>query len=83
MSNQLPLVQLKLLRSIVNGLLERGIDPHSVLERVGLTEASIEDEEAAVHVMVVHQFVEECAIAVNTVARCAHVVSGWFQSKAS
>lgn len=82
MSNQLPLVQLKLLRPIVSGLRERGIDPLSVLEIVGLTEAAIEDDEAAVHVMVIHQFLEECAVAVGDPTFCASIgsrldPSGW------
>mgnify|MGYP001814363571 CR=1 FL=1 len=82
MSKLLPLVQLSVLRPIVQGLRERGIDPEPVLDSVGLTEAAIESEDASVHVMVVHQFTEACAEAADDPTFCASVGSrldpdGW------
>lgn len=82
MSKLLPLVQLSVLRPIVQGLRERGIDPEPVLESVGLTEAAIESEDSSVHVMVIHQFTEACAKAVDDPTFCASVGSrldpnGW------
>jgi AraC-like DNA-binding protein len=82
MSKVLPLVQLSVLRPLVQGLRERGIDPEPVLENVGLTEAAIESEGSSVHVMVVHQFTEACAKAVDDPTFCASVGSrldpnGW------
>jgi hypothetical protein len=44
----LPLVNLSVLRPIVQCLRERGVIPESVLESVGLTEAAVESEEGAV-----------------------------------
>ncbi len=83
MSKLLPLVHLSVLRPIVQGLRERGVDPEPVLETVGLTEAAVEGEkEVAVHVMVIHQFAEECSAAVDDPTFCASVgsrldPSGW------
>jgi AraC-like DNA-binding protein len=82
MSKVLPLVQLSVLRPLVLGLRERGIDPEPVLESVGLTEAAIESEGSSVHVMVVHQFTEACAEAADDPTFCASVGSrldpnGW------
>ena len=82
MSKLLPLVQLSVLRPIVQGLRERGVDPEPVLDSVGLTEAAIASEDTSVHVMVVHQFTEACAEAVDDPTFCANVGSrldpnGW------
>ena len=82
MSKVLPLVQLSVLRPILQGLRERGIDPEPVLDSVGLTEAAIESEDASVHVMVVHQFTEACAEAADDPTFCASAGSrldpdGW------
>jgi len=82
MSKVLPLVQLRVLRPIVRALREHGIDPEFVLESAGLTEAAVDDEEATVHVMVVHQFAEECARATGDQTFLARVgsrldPSGW------
>jgi hypothetical protein len=78
----LPLVNLSVLRPIVQCLRERGVIPESVLESVGLTEAAVEGEEEAVHVMVIHQFAEECARAMDDPTFCASIGSrldpaGW------
>lgn len=48
-----------------------GVDPESVLESVGLTEAAVEGEEEAVHVIVIHHLAEECATAVDDPTFCA------------
>jgi AraC-like DNA-binding protein len=82
MPKPLPLVQLRVLRPIVQALREHGVDPEFVLESVGLTGAAIDDEEATVHVMVVHQFAEECARAIGDQTFLARVgsrldPSGW------
>jgi AraC-like DNA-binding protein len=82
MSKVLPLVQLSVLRPLVQSLRQRGIDPEPVLESVGLTEAAIESEGSTVHVMVVHQFTEACAKAVDDPTFCASAGSrldpnGW------
>lgn len=63
MSKLLPLVHLSLLRPILDGLRERGIDPESVAENAGLTEDAIMSGDGRVHVMVVHHFLEEAAAA--------------------
>lgn len=81
-SKPLPLVQLSLLRPLVQGLRERGIDAASVLESAGLTEAAVASGDAAVHVMVIHQFTEACARAVGDPTFCAGVglqlsTNGW------
>lgn len=61
MPDSLPLVQLQLLKPLLHGLRGRGIDPEAVLESVGLTMRAVDQEGASVHVMVMHQFVENCA----------------------
>ncbi len=61
MPDSLPLVQLQLLIPFLNGLRSCGVDPEPVLESVGLTQAAVDQEGASVHVMVIHQFVENCA----------------------
>lgn len=82
MNNTLPLVNLELIKPLIAALREQGIDPEAVLETVGLTMDGVEQEGATVHVMVVHQFVENCAQAANDPTFCAKVGarldhSGW------
>ena len=69
----LPLVQLSLLRPILIALRERGHDPATVLESVGLTEDAVARDNETVHVMVVHQFLEACASTVRDPTFCAAV----------
>lgn len=59
----LPLCRLSVLQPIVAGLQERGIDPAPVLESTGLTEDAVWADETSVHIMVVHQFLENAAAA--------------------
>lgn len=78
----LPLVNLSLLRPLVAALSDRGFDPETVLDSVGLTEAAVSAENETVHVMVVHQFLEACAAAVDDPTFCAAVAArldptGW------
>lgn len=82
MSRSLPLVHLSLLRPLLAGMRERGVDPEPVIAGVGLTEEAIADETATVHVMVIHQFLEHCADAVEDPAFCATIAmrldpAGW------
>jgi len=82
MARSLPLVRLSVLRPIVDGLRERGIDPEIVLDTVGLTEEAVQSDSEAVHVMVVHQFVENAAIAAHDRTFAASIglridTSGW------
>lgn len=82
MSRSLPLVRLSVLRPLVQGLRERGIDPESVLATVGLTEEAVLSDDEAVHVMVVHQFVENAATSARDKAFAASIglridTSGW------
>ena len=82
MSKSLPLVRLGVLRPLIDGLRERGVDPEPVLESAGLTEAAVLGEDATVHVMVIHQFLETCAKTVDDPTFCAQVASrldptGW------
>lgn len=71
MSKSLPLVHLSLLRPMVAGLRARSLDPEPVLEAAGLTEDAIRRDGATVHVMVVHQFLELAANAVDDPTFCA------------
>ena len=82
MSRSLPLVRLSVLRPLLEGLRERGIDPDSVLETVGLTEEAVQRDDEAVHVMVVHQFVENAATSARDKTFAASIglridTSGW------
>lgn len=82
MSRSLPLVRLSVLRPLVEGLRERGIDPDSVLETVGLNEEAVQRDDEAVHVMVVHQFVENAATSARDKTFAASIglridTSGW------
>ena len=82
MSRSLPLVRLSVLLPLVEGLRRCGIDPESVLESVGLTEEGVRSDHAAVHVMVIHQFVENAAVAANDKTFAASIglridTSGW------
>lgn len=73
MSKSLPLVKLQLLKPLLSALKERDIDPEPVLETVGLTLAAVEQDAASVHVMVAHQFVENCAEVTKDNTFCATV----------
>ncbi|MDW4548400.1 helix-turn-helix domain-containing protein [Defluviimonas sp. D31] len=73
MTKRLPLAKLSLLRPFVAALSERGVDPEIVFERVGLTEAAVLHGDESVHIMVVHQFLEACADAVEDLTFCASV----------
>lgn len=73
MSNTLPLVHLQLLRPLISGLRSRGVDPEPVLESVGLTQSAIDREDSSVHVMVMHHFLEHCAIATHDPTFCATI----------
>ena len=73
MPNSLPLVQLQVLLPLISGLKERGIDPEPILDSVGLTMNAVEQEGSSVHVMVIHQFVENCATATNDRTFCATI----------
>lgn len=82
MPNSLPLVQLQLLAPLLTGLRANGVDPEPVLESVGLTLRAVEQEGASVHVMVMHQFVENCAEAAGDRTFCVKIGSqldptGW------
>lgn len=59
----LPLVKLSVLRPFVQELRDRGLDPTPVFESVGLSETAIRDPSLSVHVMAIHQFVENSAAA--------------------
>jgi AraC-like DNA-binding protein len=61
----LPIVRLSVLRPIVTGIRERGIDPGPVLASAGLTEDAVFSDEGSVHVMVIHQFLENAAESVG------------------
>ena len=73
MPKSLPMVQLQLLEPLLTGLTERGLDPEPILESVGLTMSALETEGASVHVMVMHQFVENCADATGDRTFCATI----------
>ncbi|MGJ8582912.1 MAG: helix-turn-helix domain-containing protein [Marinosulfonomonas sp.] len=73
MPKSLPLVQLQLLAPLLKGLRLRGVDPDPVLESVGLTQSAVDHEGASVHVMVMHQFVENCAAATGDKTFCATI----------
>ncbi|MEP2532028.1 helix-turn-helix domain-containing protein [Shimia sp.] len=82
MPKSLPLVQLQTLAPLLTGLRTVGIDPEAVLESVGLTLSAVEQKGASVHVMVIHQFVENCAKATGDPTFCARIGSqldptGW------
>ncbi|MEH6478303.1 MAG: helix-turn-helix domain-containing protein [Sneathiella sp.] len=82
MPKSLPLVQLQVLAPLLSELRAHGVDPEPVLESVGLTLSAVEQEGTSVHVMVMHQFAENCAEAVGDHTFCAKVGSqldptGW------
>ena|GEM_PF-2020481 len=82
MPDSLPLVQLQLISPILAALKTQGIDPETVLESVGLTLSAVEQPGSTVHVMVIHQFLENCAEATNDKTFCAKVgarldTTGW------
>lgn len=61
MVGSLPLVHLSVLRPLVSDLRARGIDPEVVLEASGLTLSAVSDDNAKMHVIVIHQFLEIAA----------------------
>lgn len=73
MRKSLPLVQLSLIRPLVSGLQDRGVDPEPVLAAAGLTEGAISEDGTTVHIMVVHQFLERAAEAVGDQTFCAKI----------
>lgn len=75
MSKSLPLVQLQVLTPLLIGLRQHGVDPEPVLDSVGLTLDAVEQDNASVHVMVIHQFVENCAKAAGDTTFCAKIGS--------
>lgn len=82
MPKSLPLVQLQTLFPLLDGLRAAGVDPETVLESVGLTLSAVKQEGASVHVMVMHQFVENCAKMTGDPTFCAKIGSqldptGW------
>ncbi|MEM1361649.1 MAG: helix-turn-helix domain-containing protein [Pseudomonadota bacterium] len=77
MSKSLPLVHLSLLRPILSGLRDRGIDPQQVLDAAGLTEEAIRRDDTTVHVMVIHQFLELAADTVGDQGFCASIGEGF------
>ena len=82
LTRSLPLVHLSLLRPILSGLRERGVDPAPVLEGVGLTESAIMSDDVTVHVLVIHQFLENAAASVGDPSFAASIglridPSGW------
>ena len=82
MPKSLPLVQLQVLAPLLSGLKAHGVDPEPVLESVGLTLSAVEQKGTSVHVMVMHQFVENCAEATGDRTFCAKIGSqldptGW------
>lgn len=84
----LPLVNLSVLRPLLLALRDRGLDPETVLEGVGLTEEAVARDDETVHVMVIHQFLEDCASAVGDPTFCATVggrldPTGWPMIKAA
>lgn len=80
--HSLPLVQLRLLRPIVTELELRGLDADCTLKGVGLMREAVMDGDAEVHVMVIHQFLENAALAADDRTLCATVgakldIEGW------
>lgn len=61
MKHTFPLVKLSVLSPFAMALRGRDIDPEPVFQSVGLTEEAIFDADLSVHVMVIHQFVENAA----------------------
>ncbi|MGI9356416.1 MAG: helix-turn-helix domain-containing protein [Rhizobiaceae bacterium] len=62
---KLPLVRLSLFRPILVELDQRGINGEEILESVGLSRAAVDAKETFIHVMVMHQLLENAAIAAN------------------
>ena len=82
MPDSLPLVQLSLIAPLLAALKTRGIDPEAVLESVGLTLSAVKQPGSTVHVMVIHQFLQNCAEATHDNTFCAKVgasldTNGW------
>lgn len=61
MAAVLPLVKLSVLRPYTRALRDRGVDPEPLFEAVGLSETATLDADLSVHVMVIHQFIENAA----------------------
>jgi AraC-like DNA-binding protein len=78
----LPLCRLSVLQPIVSAIRARGIDPEPVLASAGLTEEAVLTDDASVHIMVVHQFLENAAAATRDPTFAASVglcidTTGW------
>lgn len=78
----LPLVSLSLLQPFISELERLHVDPSEVLATVGLTLDAVHDSDLVVHAMVVHQFLENAAIATDDEYLGANVgakldTSGW------
>lgn len=78
----LPLVKLSLLRPFLTALAERGMDSDELLAQCGLTRSAVENDEASVHVMVVHTFLEHVADAAGDPAFASEIgarldTQGW------
>lgn len=59
----LPLVRLAVLRPFLDIIERKGVNPREVLESVGIPESAFDDPSASVHVIVIHQFLENAASA--------------------
>lgn len=82
MANRLPLVRLSVLRPMVQGLEEAGLDPEDIAAGAGLSVDAINDDQAVAHVMKIHSFLEDCARATKDPMFCARIGSrlnpaGW------
>jgi AraC-like DNA-binding protein len=63
--SSLPLVRLSLAKPVLSALAERGVDSDRVLQGVGLTREAVETPGTFIHVLVIHQFLENAAAAAN------------------
>ncbi|MCP4408265.1 MAG: AraC family transcriptional regulator [Gammaproteobacteria bacterium] len=79
---RMPLIQLSLLEPFCSELSRRGVDTNDVLASVGLSKEMLDEPVAAVHAMIVHQFLENAAQAADDPFFAAKVgqkfdISGW------
>ncbi|MEM9058916.1 MAG: helix-turn-helix domain-containing protein [Pseudomonadota bacterium] len=82
MKTSLPVVKLSVLRPFIDGLKALSVDPDVLAENAGLSVAAIFQDDAVAHVMLIHQFLEDCAAATGNVFFCAEIgakldQSGW------
>ena len=66
----------------MSAIRDRGIDPEPILASAGLTEEAVLTDDASVHIMVVHQFLENAAVATRDPTFAASVglridTTGW------